>query len=74
MTMILATHEMDFAREVADQVCFLDNGPILEQGTPAEIFARTETPETQASAAQNTRCRRNAAAVIGRAPRAGVPV
>jgi polar amino acid transport system ATP-binding protein len=38
MTMILATHEMDFAREAADKVCFLDNGQILEEGTPAEIF------------------------------------
>src|SRR5207244_2063260 len=38
MTMILATHEMGFAREVADKICFLDNGRILEEGPPEEIF------------------------------------
>ena len=38
MTMILATHEMGFAREVADKVCFLDGGRILEEGPPAQIF------------------------------------
>lgn len=38
MTMILATHEMGFAREVADKVCFLDNGCILEEGPPEQIF------------------------------------
>ena len=39
MTMILATHEMSFARELADRVCFLDHGQIVEQGPPDEIFA-----------------------------------
>ena len=38
MTMVLATHEMAFAREVATRVCFLDDGRILEQGTPTEVF------------------------------------
>lgn len=38
MTMVIATHEMAFAREVADQVCFLEAGVILERGTPAEVF------------------------------------
>jgi polar amino acid transport system ATP-binding protein len=38
MTMILATHEMSFAREAADKVCFLDQGRILEEGTAAQIF------------------------------------
>ncbi|MEE4544922.1 amino acid ABC transporter ATP-binding protein [Streptomyces sp. V4-01] len=38
MTMVIATHEMAFAREVADQVCFLDGGVILERGSPAEVF------------------------------------
>ncbi|MEV5974576.1 amino acid ABC transporter ATP-binding protein [Streptomyces sp. NPDC051921] len=38
MTMVIATHEMGFAREVADQVCFLENGVVLERGTPAEVF------------------------------------
>ena len=40
MTMILATHEMGFAREVADKVCFLDAGCILEEGPPEQIFTR----------------------------------
>ncbi len=38
MTMLLATHEMGFAREIADRVCFLDGGRILESGPPAQIF------------------------------------
>ena len=37
-TMVLATHEMAFAREVATQVCFLHDGAILERGTPAEVL------------------------------------
>jgi polar amino acid transport system ATP-binding protein len=47
MTMILATHEMSFARDIADQVCFLDAGSILEQGPPAEIFTSPHEPRTQ---------------------------
>ncbi|HEX5450263.1 MAG TPA: amino acid ABC transporter ATP-binding protein [Gaiellaceae bacterium] len=47
MTMILATHEMSFARDIADRVCFLDDGAILEQGTPAEIFTSPREPRTQ---------------------------
>lgn len=47
MTMIIATHEMGFARDVADQVCFLDNGVILEKGVPAQIFSEPEQPRTQ---------------------------
>jgi polar amino acid transport system ATP-binding protein len=47
MTMILATHEMSFARDIADRVCFLDDGTILEQGTPAEIFTSPREPRTQ---------------------------
>jgi polar amino acid transport system ATP-binding protein len=39
MTMLIATHEMGFARDVADRVCFLDGGVILEQGPPAQIFS-----------------------------------
>ncbi len=38
MTMLIATHEMSFARDIADRVCFLDAGVILEQGPPQEIF------------------------------------
>jgi polar amino acid transport system ATP-binding protein len=47
MTMILATHEMGFAREVADKVCFLDNGCILEEGPPARIFRDPREPRTR---------------------------
>jgi polar amino acid transport system ATP-binding protein len=47
MTMILATHEMGFAREVADKVCFLDNGCILEEGPPAQIFSDPREPRTR---------------------------
>ncbi|HET7573247.1 MAG TPA: amino acid ABC transporter ATP-binding protein [Gaiellaceae bacterium] len=47
MTMILATHEMGFAREVADKVCFLDAGCILEEGTPEEIFTSPREPRTR---------------------------
>src|SRR5205823_9590238 len=39
MTMVLATHEMGFARDVGDRVCFLDDGVILEEGPPARIFS-----------------------------------
>ncbi len=39
MTMLIATHEMGFARDIANRVCFLDEGRILEQGPPAQIFA-----------------------------------
>ena len=38
---------MGFAREVADEVCFLHDGPILERGDPARIFTAPERPETQ---------------------------
>ena len=47
MTMVLATHEMGFAREVADQVCFLHDGAIVERGDPERIFSAPERPETQ---------------------------
>jgi polar amino acid transport system ATP-binding protein len=47
MTMILATHEMTFARDVADEVCFLHEGRILERGEPERIFSAPERPETQ---------------------------
>lgn len=39
MTMVIATHEMGFARDVADRICFLDGGRILEQGPPADLLA-----------------------------------
>ena len=47
MTMILATHEMGFAREVADKVCFLDGGRILEEGPPAQIFGDPREARTR---------------------------
>jgi polar amino acid transport system ATP-binding protein len=47
MTMLIATHEMSFAREIADRVCFLDAGVILEQGDPEQIFSAPEEPRTQ---------------------------
>jgi polar amino acid transport system ATP-binding protein len=47
MTMLIATHEMMFAREIADRVCFLDDGVILEQGPPERIFQAPENPRTQ---------------------------
>jgi polar amino acid transport system ATP-binding protein len=47
MTMIVATHEMGFAREVAEKVCFLDNGRILEEGPPEQIFTEPREPRTR---------------------------
>ncbi len=47
MTMLIATHEMSFARDIADRVCFLDEGVILEQAPPEEIFTRPSQPRTQ---------------------------
>src|ERR671914_1957705 len=46
MTMLIATHEMGFARDVAHRVCFLDGGRILEEGTPEKIFGSPEHPHT----------------------------
>ena len=48
MTMLLATHEMSFAREVSSLVCFLDEGLICEQGPPTQIFTEPTNPRTQA--------------------------
>jgi polar amino acid transport system ATP-binding protein len=47
MTMLIATHEMGFARDIANRVCFLDKGTILEQGPPAQIFAEPREPRTR---------------------------
>jgi polar amino acid transport system ATP-binding protein len=47
MTMILATHEMGFARDIARRVCFLDDGVILEEGPPERIFSEPEHPRTR---------------------------
>jgi polar amino acid transport system ATP-binding protein len=47
MTMILATHEMGFARELADRVCFMDGGVIVEQGPPEQLFNTPKVARTQ---------------------------
>jgi polar amino acid transport system ATP-binding protein len=47
MTMIIATHEMSFAREVADEVCFLHEGQIVERGAPEQLLSSPARPETQ---------------------------
>jgi polar amino acid transport system ATP-binding protein len=47
MTMLIATHEMGFARDIAGRVCFLDQGVILEQGPPERIFSSPEQPRTR---------------------------
>ena len=48
MTMLIATHEMSFARDIADRVCFLDEGVILEQGPPGRrCSADRSEPRTQ---------------------------
>jgi polar amino acid transport system ATP-binding protein len=47
MTMLIATHEMSFARDIADRVCFLDEGVILEQGPPQQILSEPTEPRTQ---------------------------
>jgi arginine/lysine/histidine transport system ATP-binding protein len=43
MTMVIVTHEMGFAREVADRILFLDNGVLLEEGTPEAFFSAPQT-------------------------------
>jgi polar amino acid transport system ATP-binding protein len=47
MTMLIATHVMGFARDIANRVCFLDAGRILEEGPPARIFSAPEQPRTR---------------------------
>jgi polar amino acid transport system ATP-binding protein len=47
MTMLIATHEMSFARDIANRVCFLDAGLILEEGPPEQIFTHPREPRTQ---------------------------
>jgi polar amino acid transport system ATP-binding protein len=47
MTMLIATHEMGFARDIASRVCFLDEGVILEEGPPDQIFSSPENARTQ---------------------------
>ncbi len=47
MTMLIATHEMAFARELANRVCFLDGRRILESGPPADMFSRPQEERTR---------------------------
>lgn len=47
MTMIIVTHEMGFAREVGDRILFMDQGQILEEGTPEEVFTNPQNPRTR---------------------------
>lgn len=47
MTMLIATHEMGFARDIADRVCFLDGGVIAEEGAPEQIFSAPRHPRTR---------------------------
>ena len=48
MTMVVVTHEMGFAREVADRVIFMDGGVIVEEGTPADLLDDPQHPRAQA--------------------------
>jgi polar amino acid transport system ATP-binding protein len=47
MTMVLATHEMGFATQVADEVCFLESGKVLERGSAQEVLHNPQNPKTQ---------------------------
>ncbi|MNP68724.1 putative amino-acid import ATP-binding protein YxeO [compost metagenome] len=47
MTMVIVTHEMNFAREVADQIIFMDNGEVIETGTPEELFGNPQQARTR---------------------------
>jgi polar amino acid transport system ATP-binding protein len=47
MTMVVVTHEMGFAREVGNRVLFMDEGKIVEQGTPEEVFGNPKHPRLQ---------------------------
>ena len=47
MTMVVVTHEMGFAREVGDRLLFMDEGPIVEQGPPAEVLSNPREARTQ---------------------------
>ena len=47
MTMVIATHEMGFARDVADQVCYLEAGRIIERGPPEQMFTAPQSEQTR---------------------------
>ena len=46
-TMVVVTHEMGFAREVGNRVLFMDDGKVLEQGSPAQLFGNPQNPRLQ---------------------------
>jgi general L-amino acid transport system ATP-binding protein len=52
MTMLCVTHEMGFARRVADRVVFMDAGEIVEQGTPEEVFSHAKSERTRSFLSQ----------------------
>ena len=54
MTMLFATHEMAFAREISDRVCFLHRGQILEEGPPEQIFGAPAEPRTASSSSASS--------------------
>ncbi|MDF2608478.1 MAG: ectoine/hydroxyectoine transporter ATP-binding protein EhuA, partial [Bacillales bacterium] len=47
MTMVIVTHELSFAKNVADKVVFMDNGVIVEQGTPSDVFEHPSNDRTK---------------------------
>ena len=47
MTMVIATHEMGFARDIADRICFLDGGTIIEEGPPSQVLREPKEPRTR---------------------------
>ena len=47
MTLVLATHEMGFARDISDVVCVLDDGHIIERGTPSQVFSAPQSERAQ---------------------------
>jgi polar amino acid transport system ATP-binding protein len=47
MTMIIATHEMGFAGDIADRICFLEQGRLLEEGPPSQLFGDPQEPRTR---------------------------
>jgi len=55
MTMLVVSHEMRFAREAADRVVFIENGRIVEQGPPSQIFANPREERTRAFVGELTR-------------------
>ena len=48
LTMLIVTHQMEFAREIADRVCFFEGGVVVEEGTPAQIFSAPREERTKA--------------------------